>query len=158
MTHRRNFIKTVSAATAAVSFPTIIPRHVLGGPNFVAPSEKVNVGIVSAGGQGRHNTLQLLPLDDVQVTAIADPAEWDLNTFYYKALAGRGPVKDIIEEHYQEKTPNFKVAEYLDFRQMLEKETALDAVLCATPDHTHAFVAANSMRAGKHVYGEAVGS
>ena len=152
-TTRRSFVKNASVATAAIAFPTIIPRHVLGGPNFVAPSEKVNVGIVGVGGQGRHNTLKLLPLEDVQVTAIADPAEyWDLNSFYYKALAGRGPVKDLIEEHYREKTPNFKVAEYIDFREMLEKESALDAILCATPDHTHAFVGANAMRAGKHVY------
>ena len=152
-TTRRSFVKNASAATAAIAFPTIIPRHVLGGPNFVAPSEKVNVGIVGVGGQGRHNTLKLLPLEDVQVTAIADPAEyWDLNSFYYKALAGRGPVKDLIEEHYREKTPNFKVAEYIDFREMLEKESALDAILCATPDHTHAFVGANAMRAGKHIY------
>jgi len=152
---RRSFVKSAATTAAALSFPTIIPRHVLGGANFVAPSDKVNVGIVGVGGQGRHNTLQLLQLDDVQVTAIADPAEyWNLNDFYYKAIAGRGPVKDIIEEHFEKKTPNYKVAEYVDFRKMLEKESSLDAVLCATPDHTHAFVASNSMRAGKHVYVE----
>ena len=152
---RRKFVKSAVAATAAVSFPTIIPRHVLGGANFVAPSDKVNVGIVGCGGQGRHNTLQLLPLEDVQVTAIADPAVyWDLNRFYYKNIAGRGPVKDIIEEHYEKKTPNFKVAEYVDFREMLEKESSIDAILCSTPDHTHAYVASQAMRAGKHVYVE----
>lgn len=152
---RRKFVKTAAAATAALSFPTIIPRHVLGGASHVPPSEKVNVGVVGCGGQGQHNTRQLLKLDDVQVTAIADPAEyWDLSSFYYRDIAGRGPVKDEIEEHYRKKTPNFKVAEYTDFREMLEKESALDAILCATPDHTHAFVASNSMRAGKHVYVE----
>ena len=90
---RRSFVKSAATTAAALSFPTIIPRHVLGGANFVAPSDKVNVAIVGVGGQGRHNTLQLLQLDDVQVTAIADPAEyWNLNDFYYKAIAGRGPV------------------------------------------------------------------
>jgi predicted dehydrogenase len=152
---RRNFVKTAAAATAALSFPTIIPRHVLGGANFVAPSEKVNVGVVGVGGQGQHNTKQLLLLDDVQVIAIADPAEyWDLSSFYYKSYSGRGPVKDLIEDHYREKTPNYKVKEYIDFREMLEKEKSLDAILCATPDHTHGFVASNAMRAGKHVYVE----
>ncbi|MDA0349334.1 MAG: Gfo/Idh/MocA family oxidoreductase [Verrucomicrobia bacterium] len=152
---RRKFVKTAATTTAVLSFPMIIPRHVLGGANFVAPSEKVNVGIVGCGGQGQHNMRQLLQLDDVQVTAIADPAEyWNLNSFYYRDIAGRGPVKDEIEEHYQKKTPNFKVGEYVDFREMLEKETSLDAILCATPDHTHAFVASNAMRAGKHVYVE----
>lgn len=152
---RRKFVKTAATATAALSFPTIIPRHVLGGANFVAPSEKVNVGVVGTGGQGKHNIKQLLLLDDVQVTAIADPAEyWDLSSFYYKYYAGRGPVKDLIEEHYQQKIPGYKITEYTDFREMLEKEKALDAILCATPDHTHAFVASNAMRAGKHVYVE----
>jgi len=152
---RRKFVKTAAATTVALSFPMIIPRHVLGGANFVAPSEKVNIGIVGVGGQGRHNAKELMQLDDVQITAIADPAEyWDLSSFYFKSYAGRGPVKDLIEEHFEQKTPNFKVAEYLDFREMLEKESALDAILCATPDHTHAFIASNSMRAGKHVFVE----
>jgi hypothetical protein len=107
---RRNFVKAAGTATTALAFPTIIPRHVLGGANFVAPSEKVNVGVVGVGGQGQNNNNQLLLLDDVQVTAIADPAEyWDLSSFYYKSYAGRGPVKDLIEDHYREKTPNYKV-------------------------------------------------
>jgi len=148
-------VKTASAATAALSFPTIIPRHVLGGANFVAPSDKVNVGMVGVGGKGRNNTKELLLLDDVQITAIADPAEyWDLSEFYYKSYAGRGPVKDLIEDHYRQKTPNFKVAEYSDFRKMLENESSLDAILCSTPDHTHAYVGSVAMRSGKHVYVE----
>lgn len=60
----------------------------------------------------------------------------------------------MVEDHYTAKTPNFKVAEHLDFRVMLEKEPALDAILCSTPDHTHAYVSLLSMRAGKHVYCE----
>ena len=52
------------------------------------------------------------------------------------------------------KTPNFRCAEYEDFRVMLEKEKAVDAVLCATPDHLHAYVSVLAMRAGKHVYCE----
>lgn len=152
---RRKFFKSSAAATAALSFPTIIPRHVLGGAHHVAPSDKVNVGMVGVGGQGRHNSMELMRLNDVQIIAIADPAEyWDLSSFYFQSYAGRGPVKDLIEEHFQQKTPNFKVAEYLNFREMLEKEKSLDAIVCSTPDHTHAFVAANAMRAGKHIFVE----
>jgi hypothetical protein len=128
---RRAFIK--GTALSAAGF-MIVPRHVLGGPGFTAPSDKVNIGVVGVGGRGKENTGDLLKLPDVQVVAIADPAEyWDLNRFYYKTEAGRGPVKKMIESHYQAKTPKFKLAEYVDFRTMLEKERNLDAVLCATP-------------------------
>jgi predicted dehydrogenase len=115
----------------------------------------VNIALVGAGGQGRTNLRVLLGLADAQVIAVADPAEhWDLNTFYYKGSAGRKPVRGEIEKHYAEKTPNFRCAEYEDFRTMLEQEKSLDAVLCATPDHLHAYVSILSMRAGKHVYCE----
>lgn len=148
---RRDFLH----AGAAAAVFTIVPRHVLGGRGFVAPSDKVNVALVGAGGQGRTNTRELFKLDDVQVIAVADPAEsFSLEPFYYKGSAGRLVVKDEIEKHYAKKTPNFHCADYEDFRQMLEKEKAIDAVLCATPDHVHAYVSAAAMRAGKHVYCE----
>src|ERR1051325_75636 len=83
----------------------------------------------------------------------AHPAEkWDLEPFYFKGLAGRGPVKAEIEKHYSEKTPNYKCAEHEDFRVLLDKEKSIDAILCATPDHLHAYVSAYCMRNGKHVY------
>ncbi len=151
-TSRRQFLKETTLAAAGFM---IVPRHVLGGPGFIAPSDKVNVGIVGVGGRGKENVGDLLRLEDVQVTAIADPAEyWDLSEFYYRDPAGRGPVKQMVEDHYRGKTSNFKVAAYTDFREMLEKEPALDAILCATPDHLHAYVSLMAMRAGKHVYCE----
>jgi predicted dehydrogenase len=149
---RRAFIG--AAATAAAGF-TIVPRHVLGGAKFVAPSEKINVAIVGCGGQGYTNTRALFNMNDVQIIALADPCEHhDLEQFYYKGVAGRLPVKAAVEKHYSGKTPNFTVADYEDFRVMLEKEKAIDAILCATPDHQHAFVCMNAMRQGKHVYCE----
>jgi predicted dehydrogenase len=150
---RRQVIKAAIAAAAAG--PTIVPRHVLGGPKFVPPSEKVNVALVGAGGQGRTNLKNLFPLEDVQVIALADPIESvSLEKFYFKGMAGRGPIKQLIEETYSKKTPNFRCNTYVDFRELLAKEKAVDAVLCATPDHLHAYVTATSMRAGKHVYCE----
>lgn len=149
---RRKFIG--KSAVAAAAF-TIIPRHVLGGPKFVAPSEKVNIALIGAGGQGRSNARGLFQLADAQIIAVADPIErHDLADFYYKGQAGRKPVKAEIEKHYAEKSPNYRVTEYEDFRLMLEKEKDIDAVLCATPDHLHAYVSILSMRAGKHVYCE----
>ena len=149
---RRSFLKEGAAAAASL---TIVPRHVLGGPGQVPPSDKVNIALVGAGGQGRTNVRSLFKHADAQVIAIADPAEYfDLERFYFKGMAGRKPVRDEIERHYGQVTPNFRCTEYVDFRQMLEKETSIDAVLCATPDHAHASVVVPAMRAGKHVYCE----
>src|SRR6185369_13084792 len=67
---------------------------------------------------------------------------------------GRLPVKQEVEKHYSEKTPNYTCAAYEDFRVMLEKEKAIDAVLIATPDHLHAYITIFAMKAGKHVYCE----
>ena len=63
--------QVVKAAAAWGTF-AIVPRHVLGGPRFVPPSEQVNIALVGAGGQGRVNLQQLLKLPDCRVTAVAD--------------------------------------------------------------------------------------
>ena len=149
---RRTFVR--SAALTAVGFH-IVPRHVLGGPAHVAPSDQVTVGIVGAGGKGKQNTAELLRFNDVRVVAVADPAYyWNLQEFYYRTEAGRGLVKKMVEDHNDQKGTKGAVGEYLDFRRMLEEETALDAIMCATPDHTHAYVSLLAMRAGKHVFCE----
>jgi len=152
MRSRRSFLKEGAAAAASI---TIVPRHVLGGTGQPAPSDKVNIALIGAGGQGRTNLRPLFEQSDAQVIAVADPAEYfGLERFYFKGLAGRGPVRDLIERQYAQTTPNFRCAEYEDFREMLEREKDIDAVLCATPDHLHAYVCVHAMRAGKHVYCE----
>ena len=86
---RRRFVATAATAAAAV---TILPRHVLGGPRFVAPSDKVNVAIIGVGGQGRTNVRALFHEDDCQVIAVADPCEeWDLSRVLLRGQGGPGP-------------------------------------------------------------------
>src|SRR5438309_999058 len=108
-TTRRRFLKAASAAAAF----TIVPRHVLGGPRFVAPSEKINIAIVGAGGQGRTNMRSLVNEKDAQIIAVADPMESvTLDRFYFKGAAGRAPVAAEIEQKTSARTPNFHCAQY----------------------------------------------
>ncbi|WP_146521180.1 Gfo/Idh/MocA family protein [Stieleria varia] len=144
------------AAGGAISAAAIVPRHVLGGPRFVAPSDKINVALVGAGGRGLQNARELMKLSDVRIPIVVDPAQqWDLKDFYYRGLAGREPVRQIIETHFRENEPGFQCRGLADFREMLaEPNNGIDAILCATPDHLHATVSIAAMKAGKHVYCE----
>ncbi len=151
LSNRRNFIKKTVVLSSGM---IIIPRHVFGGKGFIAPSDKVNIGIVGVGGQAMFNIKELCNLEDVQITTIADPAEIWKNDILYSADTGRAPTKKFIEDFYSKKTPNYKITEYLDFRKMLAKEKSLDAIVCASPDNTHAYISIYAMRKGKHVYCE----
>jgi len=148
---RRDFIG------AAAAF-TIIPRYVLGARGYVPPSDKVNIAVIGTGGQGRTNIQALLQHPDAHVMAICDVTEEaDYSRFYYRGLAGRGPVKKLIDKYYSSRpaTQNYPpCASYIDFRRMLEKEKAIDAVLVATPDHIHAVATMAAIKNGKHVYCE----
>ncbi|RPI21209.1 MAG: gfo/Idh/MocA family oxidoreductase [Acidobacteria bacterium] len=148
---RREFVAAGAAAA------TIVPRHVLGGAGYVPPSETVNIAIIGTGGQGTVNLKSLFDEPDARVIAIADPSETtDVSRFYYRFVAGRLPTLKLIKDTYakQNRTDFKGCADYVDFRQMLEKEKDIDAVLVATPDHWHALVSIAAMKLGKHVYCE----
>ncbi|HUT28967.1 MAG TPA: Gfo/Idh/MocA family oxidoreductase [Sedimentisphaerales bacterium] len=123
--NRRDFL--LSTASAAATF-TIVPRHVLGGPGYTPPSEKLNIAGVGVGGMGKSN---LKNLTDENIVAICDVDE---------KYAGK-----VFDEYPQAK-------KYADFRKMLEEQKDIDAVVVATPDHTHAVISMMAMKMGKHVY------
>jgi len=148
---RRAFFKTGAVASAM----TIVPRHVLGGKGFVPPSDSVNVAVIGTGGQGLTNIRSLYELPDVQVVAIADPnEESDYSRFYYGGTAGRRPALALLGELNRARNATIRVAEYLDYRLLLEKEKSIDAVLIATPDHVHAVATLAALSLGKPVYCE----
>ncbi|MHC4068966.1 MAG: Gfo/Idh/MocA family protein [Planctomycetota bacterium] len=124
---RREFVG--GAAAAAMAF-TIVPRHVLGGAGNTPPSEKLNIAGVGVGGQG---AVDLSQMESENIVALCD-------------------VDDNYAAETFNKYPNAK--KYRDFRRMLEKQKDIDAVVVATPDHTHALVAMAAIESGKHVYVE----
>lgn len=123
-TSRRRFLGTV-AATAAF---TIVPRHVLGGKAYAAPSDKLNIATIGAGGMGQANTKNCA---EENIVALCD-------------------VDDVRATDTYKLFPNAK--QYRDFRVMLDKQKDIDAVIVATPDHTHTVAAMAAMSLGKHVY------
>jgi predicted dehydrogenase len=152
--NRRQFI-TKSTTLAAV---TIIPRHVLGGPGYISPSNQLNIAVIGTGGQGITNIKEFLKHSDVKITAICDVAHfWDNSDLYYKHNGGRKPAIKAIEDHYRQTgSKEYRGCNvYVDFRLMLEKsEKDIDAVVVATPNHTHAVASMAAIQAGKGVYCE----
>jgi len=138
--NRRRFLQAGAALTAAA----VVPRHVLGGPGQVAPSDRLNVAVIGTGGQGITNIQSLLPHPDVNLTAICDVAEfWDNSHLYYTHDGGRGPAQKAIKDYYQGSGENttapYEV--YVDYRVMLEKGgNDIDAVLIAAPNHIHGII------------------
>ena len=121
---RRQFAATTALGALSAA---IVPSRVLGSQ---APSNTLNIAGIGIGGMGASNL---------------------------KACAGAG--ENIValcdvDRDYAAKTialyPGASV--YTDYREMLEKEKGIDAVVIATPDHTHATITLAALQAGKHVY------
>lgn len=124
--NRRKFIGGSVLAAASVS---IVPRHVLGGVGYKAPSDKLNIAGVGVGGMGFGN---LSRMDSENIVALCD-VDWK----YAQRAFDKYP----------------KAQKFWDWREMYDKMgDQIDAVMIATADHTHAIVAAHGMTLGKHIY------
>ncbi len=128
-TTRRGFIKT--SAIAAASF-MIVPRFVLGGKGFTAPSDKLMIAGIGAGGKG----------------------ESDIANFYKSGKAEIAFLCDVDDRRAAKTVGRFPKAKYYkDWRELMDKEAKnFDAVSVSTPDHNHAIIALAAMQHGKHVY------
>ena len=67
--NRRHFISTAAATSATIS---IVPRHVLGGKGFVAPSDKITIANIGCGTQGLREMPGMLENDQIQVVSVCD--------------------------------------------------------------------------------------
>lgn len=125
---RRRFVRNAASVAAF----TIVPRYVLAGSSQTPPSEKINLASIASGGQATWDIQQLK--DMVNIAALCD-------------------VDDERAADTYKEYPN--APKYRDFRIMLDKEDKnIDAVLVATPDHTHAVTTMAAIKHGKHVYCE----
>jgi predicted dehydrogenase len=171
---RRKFMLAGGAAAAAF---TVVPRHILGGAGFVAPSEKITLAHIGCGTQGLRELPALLTAPEVQIVAVCDPVkeghdyvDWSkdgLRSEVARAIGkpgwrqgvrgipgGRDVMKEAIEIAYanQRRSDKFNgCASYTDFRELLTNEKDVNAVKIMTPDHLHATVAIAAMNRGKHV-------
>ncbi|ERM82930.1 oxidoreductase [Rhodonellum psychrophilum GCM71 = DSM 17998] len=126
---RRDFIKTSATALAGFYF---VPRHVIGGPGFIAPSDRLRIAGIGVGGMGQGDVRGVFNSGKVDIVGLCDVDDTR--------------AKASVEAH-----PKAKY--YKDFRIMLDKEHKnIDAVTVSTPDHNHAVQAMAAMQLGKHVY------
>ena len=137
---RRKFIGVAAGTTAAF---TIVPRYVLGGSGYIPPSKKLNVAGVGVGGMGAIN------IDNIA----GIKRDKDGNVISQDKGENIVALCDVDTEFAARTFNNYpKAKQYTDFRKMLEKQKDIEAVVIATPDHTHAVITMASMQLGKHVY------
>nr|MCU0449540.1 Gfo/Idh/MocA family oxidoreductase [Bernardetiaceae bacterium] len=123
---RRDFVKGAAASAAAF---TIVPRHVLGGPGFIPPSDKLNIAGVGVGGRGQSVLKGAYANGANNIVALCD-------------------VDDERAAKTYAEYPNAK--RFKDYRKMIEIAKEYDGVMICTPDHTHAMIAMAFMQMGKH--------
>ncbi|RME94898.1 MAG: gfo/Idh/MocA family oxidoreductase [Verrucomicrobia bacterium] len=138
---RRSFLKKTAAAAAATGAAGLFTTPVYGqnqapSANVKGANEKVVIGFVGLGGQGSFHLRNILAMKDEKNLAVGGVCDlWKKRREAAAALAGGVPA-------------------YEDYREMLEKQKDIDAIICATVDHWHAQVSIDSLKAGKHVYCE----
>jgi len=92
---RRQFID--AAAKASLSF-TIVPRSVLGGRGYIAPSDKLNIAYIGCGTQGLREMCELLPLPDLQIVSVCDPNKMSTNYVDWSPNGIRDDIRKTLND------------------------------------------------------------
>jgi predicted dehydrogenase len=173
---RRQFVTSTALAGTGL---VIVPRHVLG-RGLTAPSDRLNFAVVGVGGQGKSNLINLGTQNCVALCDVDwDYANKSLANIDNEIASARkrldatpeNPVKDSsgkpqpvltgvdrqrasaqLDRMIRLKNELPRAKRYDDYRDMLEKQKDIDAVVVATPDHMHASIALAAMDLHKHVY------
>lgn len=134
---RRSFIKAgIQCVLGGCVFPSVVPSTVIGAGGGTAPSNRITVGCIGTGPQGRGVMSNFLAQPDCHVVAICDVFKRNLNA-----------AVEMVHKQYQ----NNDCATYADYRELLARSD-IDAVLIATPDHWHVPIAVAAARANKDMY------
>lgn len=173
--NRRKFLAMTATVAAGVS---IVPRHVLGGGKYIAPSDTITLAYIGTGTQGIREMLPMLAVPQIRITAICDcnrdaVGYKDWGTTYLKNAirqainkedwepggdnlipGGRENGKAIVDSYYANIRPELKYKgckAYEDVRELLDKEKDVDAVKIITPDHSHGVLALAAIKRGKNI-------
>jgi hypothetical protein len=169
--------KFVTGTTGAALSAMIVPRHVIGGVGYKAPSDTVNFALIGCGGQGKTDSAELVA-GGQNMVALCDVDFGYVDREVEGLTRQRGPggggfgggrpgaapptpeEAERAKKAADERTAQavklqeaYKTAKrHTDFRKMLESQKDIDAVVVATPDHTHAVIGKAAMELGKHAY------
>ena len=136
---RRSFIKKSTVASSVFS---IVPSHVMGFSG-VTPNDKIHLGFIGVGRQGRGLMTNFVNYDNAALVAVSDV---DIKKMAYFT-------ETFQKQLVRKKKASQQLNEIKSYRELLGRKD-IDAVVIASPDHWHAQMAVDAAKAGKDIYCE----